>query len=426
MMAEPPSWMTMSEIDGGWTPYDVVDDYGFLENAGVPWRHRQLFNMLIRFPAETLDSEVSEEQMDFYLHKTGSLSAEHLRDKVMRYGLASNAERANEEYMLDLIKLPTTTDEAEGVAAAQVDVLAPLQQAASSPHARRNEAARKGDEACPVSAEADEAANESASRSPHEAEGDANVKVEADEAAPRAHAEAEGKEPWATARETEAKSEVASKLPLKRKASVEAARDDEDEEPMDKEKSVAAAQASVPAPVQQAASSPHARRNEAAGNEDARKEDEERPVSAETGAEPAGAGAAGEGATVANATSATVDAPPVTDANDVEMSLQAASSPHARRNGAARKGDEACPVSAEADEAANESSSRSPHEAEGDANVKVEADEAAPRAHAEAEGKEPWATARESSYYALRTYRIGSFRNICRVSQKVTHSMRHA
>ena len=321
MMAEPPSWMTMSEIDGGWTPYDVVDDYGFLENAGVPWRHRQLFNMLIRFPAETLDSEVSEEQMDFYLHKTGSLSAEHLRDKVMRYGLASNAERANEEYMLDLIKLPTTTDEAEGVAAAQVDVLAPLQQAASSPHARRNEAARKGDEACPVSAEADEAANESASRSPHEAEGDANVKVEADEAAPRAHAEAEGKEPWATARETEAKSEVASKLPLKRKASVEAARDDEDEEPMDKEKSVAAAQASVPAPVQQAASSPHARRNEAAGNEDARKEDEERPVSAETGAEPAGAGAAGEGATVANATSATVDAPPVTDANDVEMSL---------------------------------------------------------------------------------------------------------
>ena len=320
-MAEPPSWMTMSEIDGGWTPYDVVDDYGFLENAGVPWRHRQLFNMLIRFPAETLDSEVSEEQMDFYLHKTGSLSAEHLRDKVMRYGLASNAERADEEYMLDLIKLPTTTDEAEGVAAAQVDVLAPLQQAASSPHARRNEAARKGDEACPVSAEADEAVNESASRSPHEAEGDANVKVEADEAAPRAHAEAEGKEPWATARETEAKSEVASKLPLKRKASVEAARDDEDEEPMDKGKSDAAAQASVPAPVQQAASSPHARRNEAAGNEDARKEDEERPVSAETGAEPAGAGAAGEGVTVANATSATVDAPPVTDANDVEMSL---------------------------------------------------------------------------------------------------------
>ena len=105
-----------------------------LEEGRSASRHRLLFNMLALFPDEMIDDLVSTERMDFYLDKTGSISSVHLRDKVQRYILSSDAERVRVEYFHELIEWTMATDEAEGVAAA------PLQQAASSPHAMLNEA----------------------------------------------------------------------------------------------------------------------------------------------------------------------------------------------------------------------------------------------------------------------------------------------
>ena len=104
-----------------------------LEEGRSASRHRLLFNMLALFPDEMIDDLVSTERMDFYLDKTGSISSVHLRDKVQRYILSSDAERVRVEYFHELIEWTMATDEAEGVAAA------PLQQAASSPHAMLNE-----------------------------------------------------------------------------------------------------------------------------------------------------------------------------------------------------------------------------------------------------------------------------------------------
>ena len=134
MMAVPPSWMSPSEIQGGFSPLDVEEDYTMLEEGRSASRHRLLFNMLALFPDEMIDDLVSTERMDFYLDKTGSISSVHLRDKVQRYILSSDAERVRVEYFHELIEWTMATDEAEGVAAA------PLQQAASSPHAMLNEA----------------------------------------------------------------------------------------------------------------------------------------------------------------------------------------------------------------------------------------------------------------------------------------------
>ena len=207
MMAVPPSWMSPSEIQGGFSPLDVEEDYTMLEEGRSASRHRLLFNMLALFPDEMIDDLVSTERMDFYLDKTGSISSVHLRDKVQRYILSSDAERVRVEYFHELIEWTMAADEAEGVAAA------PLQQAASSPHVKRmrtsDEAADAGDEdeggaAARPGGISWQGASERGQifdkESPqpshvqppsHEAEAEANVKAEAGPAASVAEAKSE-------------------------------------------------------------------------------------------------------------------------------------------------------------------------------------------------------------------------------------------
>ena len=178
-----------------------------LEEGRSASRHRLLFNMLALFPDEMIDDLVSTERMDFYLDKTGSISSVHLRDKVQRYILSSDAERVRVEYFHELIEWTMATDEAEGVAAA------PLQQAASSPHVKRmrtsDEAADAGDEdeggaAARPGGISWQGASERGQifdkESPqpshvqppsHEAEAEANVKAEAGPAASVAEAKSE-------------------------------------------------------------------------------------------------------------------------------------------------------------------------------------------------------------------------------------------
>ena len=110
MMAVPPSWMSPSEIQGGFSPLDVEEDYTWLEEGRSASRHRLLFNMLALFPDEMIDDLVSTERMDFYLDKTGSISSVHLRDKVQRYILSSDAERVRVEYFHELIEWTMATD----------------------------------------------------------------------------------------------------------------------------------------------------------------------------------------------------------------------------------------------------------------------------------------------------------------------------
>jgi Flp pilus assembly CpaE family ATPase len=62
-------------------------------------------NMLLLYPSETkVDTARNQDMLDFYMEKTGSVSAEHLQHKLQLYNDATDEMRRDDEYMCDLTK----------------------------------------------------------------------------------------------------------------------------------------------------------------------------------------------------------------------------------------------------------------------------------------------------------------------------------
>jgi hypothetical protein len=62
-------------------------------------------NMLLLYPSETkVDTARNQDMLDFYMEKTGSVSAEHLQHKLQLYNDATDEKRRDDEYMCDLTK----------------------------------------------------------------------------------------------------------------------------------------------------------------------------------------------------------------------------------------------------------------------------------------------------------------------------------
>ena len=96
----------MADTDGAWYPdQHCMEAYLQLEAAGAPARHRLLMNMLLLYPSETkVDTARNQDMLDFYMEKTGSVSAEHLQHKLQLYNDATDEKRRDDEYMCDLTK----------------------------------------------------------------------------------------------------------------------------------------------------------------------------------------------------------------------------------------------------------------------------------------------------------------------------------
>ena len=93
----------MAESEGAWYPdQDCKVAYLQLEAAGAPARHRLLMNMLLLYPSEYSMDERDPDMMDFYLEKTGTVSATHLQHKLQLYNDATDEQRHDDEYMCDL------------------------------------------------------------------------------------------------------------------------------------------------------------------------------------------------------------------------------------------------------------------------------------------------------------------------------------
>ena len=114
-MLDPPLWMGSSEIEASLRPgEDCEYTYNQYEATGCNIRHVLLMNMLVLNPDEMQGDEWDDtwkERMEFYLQKTGSISVEHLIHKVQLYVKARDEQRANDEFMCDLMSFASPEDD---------------------------------------------------------------------------------------------------------------------------------------------------------------------------------------------------------------------------------------------------------------------------------------------------------------------------
>ena len=114
-MLDPPLWMESSEIEASLRPgEDCEYAYNQYEATGCNIRHVLLMNMLVLNPDEMQGDEWDDtwkERMEFYLQKTGSITVEHLIHKVQLYVKARDEQRANDEFMCDLMSFASPEDD---------------------------------------------------------------------------------------------------------------------------------------------------------------------------------------------------------------------------------------------------------------------------------------------------------------------------
>ena len=114
-MLDPPLWMESSEIEASLRPgEDCEYAYNQYEATGCNIRHVLLMNMLVLNPDEMQGDEWDDtwkERMEFYLQKTGSIDEEHLIHKVQLYVKARDEQRANDEFMCDLMSFASPEDD---------------------------------------------------------------------------------------------------------------------------------------------------------------------------------------------------------------------------------------------------------------------------------------------------------------------------
>ena len=110
-MLDPPLWMESSEIEASLRPgEDCEYAYNQYEATGCNIRHVLLMNMLVLNPDE-MQGDEWDERMEFYLQKTGSIDVEHLIHKVQLYVKARDEQRANDEFMCDLMSFVRPEDD---------------------------------------------------------------------------------------------------------------------------------------------------------------------------------------------------------------------------------------------------------------------------------------------------------------------------
>ena len=107
--------MESSEIEASLRPgEDCEYAYNQYEATGCNIRHVLLMNMLVLNPDEMQGDEWDDtwkERMEFYLQKTGSITVEHLIHKVQLYVKARDEQRANDEFMCDLMSFASPEDD---------------------------------------------------------------------------------------------------------------------------------------------------------------------------------------------------------------------------------------------------------------------------------------------------------------------------
>ena len=107
--------MGSSEIEASLRPgEDCEYAYNQYEATGCNIRHVLLMNMLVLNPDEMQGDEWDDtwkERMEFYLQKTGSIDEEHLIHKVQLYVKARDEQRANDEFMCDLMSFASPEDD---------------------------------------------------------------------------------------------------------------------------------------------------------------------------------------------------------------------------------------------------------------------------------------------------------------------------
>ena len=103
--------MESSEIEASLRPgEDCEYAYNQYEATGCNIRHVLLMNMLVLNPDE-MQGDEWDERMEFYLQKTGSIDVEHLIHKVQLYVKARDEQRANDEFMCDLMSFVRPEDD---------------------------------------------------------------------------------------------------------------------------------------------------------------------------------------------------------------------------------------------------------------------------------------------------------------------------